>query len=46
MPLRTMITTATMVSRARPGSALPFSMTAEMIDTSMAMTEMVRIRVP
>ncbi len=46
MPFRTIIITASMVSRARDGLLAPVSMTAEINATSILMTASVRIRVP
>ena len=46
MPFMTMITTASMVSRASVGSELPVSIRAEITATSMPITEIVRISVP
>ncbi len=46
MPFSTIITTANSVSRASVGLFLPCNMTAEMLTTSMNVTEMVRINVP
>ena len=46
MPFRTMMRTASMVSRASVGSGSPWSMTATITETSMMMTEMVSTTVP
>ena len=46
IPLRTIMSTDSKVSRASVGFSTPVSMTAEIMITSMLITETVRISVP